>query len=165
MKTVNIKLSGLNPKMRPILVVNGETVQCKKNEFGSYDAVYQTDKEEAIIEVYRNLELTNRLWWLYAIISFLISVFGLLNPWYDRKCIDLQCKYIVRLKEKNDVNIKFYALSTQGKASEIETALECFEVKNEYFVNKTAKKRRRWYQIIKAVCLIALVVVMVVIIV
>lgn len=163
MKTVNIKLFGLNSKVRPTLIINGETVRCKRSQFGSYDAVYQTDKEEAIIEVYRNLELTNRFWWIYAIISFLISVFGLLNPGYDRKCVDFQCKYIVRLKENNDVNVKFYALSPQGKASEIETTLECFEVKNEYFVNKTAKKRRIWYQLIKAVSLIALVVAIVVI--
>ena len=86
--------------------------------------------------------MKSKLWWLYAILSFIVSVFGIFNPPYDRKCISMDCSFIVKLKDVNNINIKFNSLSSSGRAVEVETETSFEEIKNEYTVDKIAK--RRW---------------------
>lgn len=141
MKTVNLKLVGLNSKIIPNVTVDGQVVKCKKNEFGSYDASIQTDKEEIEIAFSRQLELQGKLWWLYAMISFIVSIFGIFEPFYDRKCLTMDCLFKVKLDEVNEIKIKLNPLSSNGKAVELETLNEFEEIKNEYKIDKTVKKR------------------------
>ena len=87
MKTVNLRFIGINSKVIPNIYVDGQVIKCKKNDFGSYEAALQTEKDEIQISFSRELELKGRLWWLYALISFIVSVFGIFEPPYDRKCM------------------------------------------------------------------------------
>ena len=115
MNTVNIKLTGVNSKFNPIVKIDDNVINLKKNSFGSFDATYETDKNEIEITIFRNLELKSRLWWLYALFSFIISIFGIFEPFYDKKNIDVDCKFVVKLKESNEIKINFNTLSNQGK--------------------------------------------------
>lgn len=142
MNSVKLKLVGINSKLIPNIFIDGQYVKCKKNEFGSYETDFQTEKDEIKIAFSRELELKSKLWWLYAILSFIVSVFGIFNPPYDRKCISMDCSFIVKLKDVNNINIKFNSLSSSGRAVEVETETSFEEIKNEYTVDKIAK--RRW---------------------
>lgn len=142
MNSVKLKLVGINSKLIPNIFIDDQYVKCKKNEFGSYETDFQTEKDEIKIDFSRELELKSKLWWLYAILSFIVSVFGIFNPPYDRKCISMDCSFIVKLKDVNNINIKFNSLSSSGKAVEVETETSFEEIKNEYTVDKIAK--RRW---------------------
>ena len=142
MNSVKLKLVGINPKIIPNIFIDDQYVKCKKNEFGSYETDLQTEKDEIKIAFSRELELKSKLWWLYAILSFIVSVFGIFNPPYDRKCISMDCSFIVKLKDVNNINIKFNSLSSSGRAVEVETETSFEEIKNEYTVDKIAK--RRW---------------------
>ena len=142
MNSVKLKLVGINSKLIPNIFIDDQYVKCKKNEFGSYETDFQTEKEEIKIAFSRELELKSKLWWLYAILSFIVSVFGIFNPPYDRKCISMDCSFIVKLKDVNNINIKFNSLSSSGRAVEVETETSFEEIKNEYTVDKIAK--RRW---------------------
>ncbi len=142
MNSVKLKLVGINSKLIPNIFIDDQYVKCKKNEFGSYETDFQTEKDEIKIAFSRELELKSKLWWLYALISFIVSVFGIFNPPYDRKCISMDCSFIVKLKDVNNINIKFNSLSSSGKAVEVETETSFEEIKNEYTVDKIAK--RRW---------------------
>lgn len=142
MNSVKLKLVGINSKLIPNIFIDDQYVKCKKNEFGSYETDFQTEKDEIKIAFSRELELKSKLWWLYAILSFIVSVFGIFNPPYDRKCISMDCSFIVKLKDVNNINIKFNSLSSSGRAVEIETETSFEEIKNEYTVDKIAK--RRW---------------------
>ena len=133
---------GVNSKLIPNIFIDDQYVKCKKNEFGSYETDFQTEKDEIKIAFSRELELKSKLWWLYAILSFIVSVFGIFNPPYDRKCISMDCSFIVKLKDVNNINIKFNSLSSSGRAVEVETETSFEEIKNEYTVDKIAK--RRW---------------------
>ena len=77
MNDVKIKLIGVSNKVKPIVMIDGQRVNYKKNEFEGYDLNYQTEKEEIEVEIYRYLELKGKLWWLYALISFIVSIFGI----------------------------------------------------------------------------------------
>lgn len=142
MNSVKLKLVGVNSKLIPNIFIDNQYVKCKKNEFGSYETDFQTEKDEIKIAFSRELELKSKLWWLYAILSFIVSVFGIFNPPYDRKCISMDCSFIVKLKDVNNINIKFNSLSSSGRAVEVETETSFEEIKNEYTVDKIAK--RRW---------------------
>lgn len=142
MNSVKLKLVGINSKLIPNIFIDDQYVKCKKNEFGSYETDLQTEKDEIKIDFSRELELKSKLWWLYAILSFIVSVFGIFNPPYDRKCISMDCSFIVKLKDVNNINIKFNSLSSSGRAVEVETETSFEEIKNEYTVDKIAK--RRW---------------------
>ena len=142
MNSVKLKLVGINSKLIPNIFIDDQYVKCKKNEFGSYETDFQTEKDEIKIAFSRELELKSKLWWLYAILSFIVSVFGIFNPPYDRKCISMDCSFIVKLKDVNNINIKFNSLSSSGRAVEVETETSFQEIKNEYTVDKIAK--RRW---------------------
>ena len=142
MNSVKLKLVGINSKLIPNIFIDDQYVKCKKNEFGSYETDFQTEKDEIKIAFSRELELKSKLWWLYAILSFIVSVFGIFNPPYDRKCISMDCSFIVKLKDVNNINIKFNSLSSSGRAVEVETETSFEEIKNEYTVDEIAK--RRW---------------------
>ena len=142
MNSVKLKLVRINSKLIPNIFIDDQYVKCKKNEFGSYETDFQTEKDEIKIAFSRELELKSKLWWLYAILSFIVSVFGIFNPPYDRKCISMDCSFIVKLKDVNNINIKFNSLSSSGRAVEVETETSFEEIKNEYTVDKIAK--RRW---------------------
>ena len=105
MNSVKLKLVGINSKLIPNIFIDDQYVKCKKNEFGSYETDFQTEKDEIKIAFSRELELKSKLWWLYAILSFIVSVFGIFNPPYDRKCISMDCSFIVKLKDVNNINI------------------------------------------------------------
>lgn len=142
MNTLKIKLTGVSPRIVPDIFVDGQYVKCRKNEYGSYEADVQTDKEEVKLAFSRELELKSKLWWLYALISFVIGVFGIFNPPYDKKCISADCVFNIKLKEQSEVKVKFNPLSAKGKAVALETENTFEEIKNEYYVDKAAK--RRW---------------------
>ena len=159
MKTINLKMSGLSSKLNPIVKIDDSVIKGKKNEFGSYEASYETEKDEVEISISRNLELNSKLWWLYSLISFIVSIFGIFEPPYDRKNIVVDCKFVVKLNDINEIKIKFNSMAKQGKAVEIETQNEFNEIKNEYYVDKKAKTKWRILIILKLVIWVAIIIV------
>lgn len=156
MRTVNLKFVGVNSKFIPNIYVDNEYVKCKKNEFGSYEATIQTEKDEIEVGFTRELELKSKLWWLYALLSFIVSIFGIFEPPYDRKCISMECLFKVKLNDENNIKVKFNTMTTSGKACEIETTNSFEEIKNEYNVDKVAKRRWILLLVIKIICWIGL---------
>lgn len=151
MKTVNFKLAGVNSKFIPNLFVDNEYVALKKNEFDSYEASIQTDKDEIEVVITRELELKSKFWWLYAIITFIVSIFGIFEPGYDRKCISVDCLFKFKLNDNNNIKIKFNTMNKSGKAVEIENINSCQEIKNQYIIDKTAKIRWTILLVVKLV--------------
>ena len=46
MNTVNFKLTGINSKSIPTLIVDNQVIKLFMNEFGSYEGMLETDKDE-----------------------------------------------------------------------------------------------------------------------
>ena len=158
MRNVKLKFVGINSNFRPVIKVDGQIIKAKKNEFNSYEADYNTDNDNVEISIERNLELNAKLWWLYVIISFIISIFGLFEPPYDKKCIVIDCKFNVKLNDTNEIKLKFNTMNSQGKAVEIETQNQVDEIKNEYYVDKKAKTKRNIITLIKILIWIVLII-------
>lgn len=161
MKTVNFKVVGINSKMIPNFKIDNEIIKFNKNEFDSYETTYETDKEEIELTVSRNLELASKFWWLYAFISFIVSVFGIFEPPYDKRNIVIDCKFKIKLNEFNEIKLTFNSLATNGKAVEINTLSEYSEIKNEFYVDKKLKIRWILLLVSKILIWIALIIVIV----
>ena len=46
MKSIYLKLVGINSKIIPNIIVDNQNIKCKKIKFDSYEAIIQTEKEE-----------------------------------------------------------------------------------------------------------------------
>ena len=158
MKSVNIKLLGLNASVTPVVKINGEDTPLTKNQFGGYEVNYQTEDEEIEVEISRRFELKAKLWWLFMIISYIVSILGIFEPIYDKKSIDIIGKYKFKLNENNEIKFRFNPLAKQGKAIELESQCELLELENRYQVDKKVKTRKTVYLIIKILVWIAVAV-------
>lgn len=157
MNTVNLRISGLQNASNVEVFVDGEAVAGKKNQFGSYEVRYQTEKQNVEIALRNNSELDGRFWWFFALISFLVSVFGIFNPRYA-KAQFLDCRFDVDLKENSDIRFTVNKVST-GRAVETQTNCNIREIVNQSFENKKVKRRRTLLTVIKILSWIALAVV------
>ena len=158
MKSVNIKLLGLNASVTPVVKINGEDTPLTKNQFGGYEVNYQTEDEEIEVQISRMFELKAKLWWLFMIISYIVSILGIFEPIYDKKSIDIIGKYRFKLNENNEIKFRFNPLAKQGKAIELESQCELLELENRYQVDKKVKTRKTVYLIIKILVWIAVAV-------
>ncbi|HIT43916.1 TPA: hypothetical protein IAA91_03675 [Candidatus Avacholeplasma faecigallinarum] len=116
MNTVNFKLTGINSKIIPTLIVDNQVIKLFMNEFGSYEGMLETDKDELEITLTSEHELNSNLWWLYSLIAFIVSVLGIFNPFYDRKCIAIDCSFKLHVNKNSNIKFKFNTLKKQQKA-------------------------------------------------
>lgn len=143
MKKVKIKLVGVcDSNVR--LKVNGCDARIKRNNFGSLEA--ETDVEDvAQIEIYKYNEIMGAYWLLACIFFFIISIFGILSPRYDRRCVAYDCKFTVKPKEDTEnVTLSFNTPKkdmTEGRAYDITSDCEVEEHSNRMYVDTVARRR------------------------
>lgn len=160
MNTLNLKITNIEKKTPLNIKIDGTEVKGKINNFGSYETTFSTDKSEIEVCVSRILELSGKLWLLYAIITYLVSVFGIFAPPYDRKCIIYNIDFKVKLNENTNVTISILPLKNDGKAGNFTTQGEILELKNEFSVDKKAKLKRNILLTIKLLSWVAIGVVL-----
>ena len=148
MNNVNLKITG-GVDLNPSIQIDNAPVKLKKNKYGSLEGCYQTDKSEIELVVCRYLELNSKLWLLMSLVFFFISLFGIFNPPYDKKCIQIDYSAKIKLKENNDLKIKISTQNVGDKAVEVESDTEVSEINNSFGVDAVAKKRLKIVRIIE----------------
>lgn len=156
MNNVNLKVTG-GIGLNPNVIIDNNPVKLKKNKYGSLDGNYQTENSEIELKVCRYLELSGKLWLLMSMVFFIISIFGIFNPPYDRKCIQIDYLCKIKLKETNDIKIKINTQNAGDKAIEVESDCEIEEITNAFQIDKVAKKRLVIVRIIEVALWVALV--------
>ncbi len=156
MNNVNLKVTG-GIGLNPNVIIDNNPVKLKKNKYGSLDGNYQTENGEIELKVCRYLELSGKLWLLMSMVFFIISIFGIFNPPYDRKCIQIDYLCKIKLKETNDIKIKINTQNAGDKAIEVESDCEIEEITNAFQIDKVAKKRLVIVRIIEVALWVALV--------
>ena len=99
MKEIRLKITGIPAASRPVLTIDGTPVRLKRKGYGFYDGCFRTEKEVAEIALSARPELSGRLWWLTALITFLLSVFGIFEPPYGKKCFAADLGMLLPLKD------------------------------------------------------------------
>lgn len=160
MKTLKVSLiSGLHSHL--CATIDNTPIKLKKNRNGTYEGVYTTEKDNVELCVYKYLEIKSKLWLLMSLLFFIVSLFGILSPRYDKRCIVLEYKVNLKLKDNTEVKLSANRFVNGGKAFEITTNAEHKELKNLIYVDNIAKKRLRILRVIEAIMWVVLVIVLI----
>lgn len=152
-----LKLTVANAVRDCRFYIDGKQIALERGANGVQTAVWNTEREEAEIEIYKISELNGRLWFLSAIFFFVISCFGIFNSRYDKRCISVRYKAIVRLGQNTDLRLEF------NRFAEGQPALSCFcdssaeERENCFFTDKQAKKRFKLLTVVEVFLWLALI--------
>lgn len=142
-------------------MLDGTPIKLKRNRSGLYEGLYTTEKDNIELSVYKYLEIKSKLWLLMSLVFFVVSLFGLISPRYDKRCIVLEYKVNIKLKENTEVKLSANRFVDKGRAFEITTDADAKEIKNIAYVDKLAKKRLRILRAIEVVLWIALIIVLI----
>ena len=142
MNTLNLKLVN-TANINPTIFVDDKQIKFKKNSFGSIIAQTQTDKNEVELSIYKFLELSSPLWWFWGIIYYIVGILGIFDVFYPKNCFAINCKIKVKLNSTNSkLDISFGSITGDKAIEYMPTDCEIEEIKNEFYLDKTAKKRR-----------------------
>ncbi len=161
MRTVNLKIQGGNSSIASSVFIDNKKVKFKKNQYAAYDAIYSTEKDEIEISISKHLELASRLWWLYALLSYLVSIFGIFNPPYSKESSMINCKLKVKLTDNNNILLKVNNSINNPKAVEVVTNNEFTEIHNQIYVDKKIKTRRTIIKLFTILSWIAMVIIVI----
>lgn len=154
-------MNEINFKMRigaisnPTVTVDGEAVKFEKSG-SDYVGNFKTDKDTVELEIFRYHEMSGKLWWLFSLLFFIVSVFGIFDMRLDRHGICIKYKSILHLKEKSEVSLSFNRPIDGKKAVECRCDCEAEQVDNAFYTDKTIKKRMKIMLAVKIVLWIAL---------
>lgn len=158
MKEIRFKITGLPAQSSPALTADGTPVRLKRKGYGLYEGCFLTEKETAEIALSARPELSGRLWWLTALTTFLLSVFGLFEPPYGKKCFAADLGMLLPLKENNEIEIAFRTPSENEKAADVFAPNGYTETENICFTDKKTKRRRRIVFAVKALFWLGIVI-------
>ncbi len=158
MRNIKIRIKG-NSSFKSRVTIDGNPVKLKKNEFGTYETVYSTDKDTINLAVTNYLELAHPLWLLMSLAFFIISVFGIFDTRYDRRCRVVDCNFNVKLTGKDEIILKYPANNKDGDAISIEYDGEVEEISNSIYVDKKVKSRYKIFTTIRIVVWIAIIII------
>ena len=164
MNKLNLKL--MNPQENQIFcTINDEIIKFKKDKSGHAVYEHQTEDQSVEIRVFKYLEVNSPLYFLWQILFFFVSIFGVFNKPLDKHCIVVEYKAKINLKEETNVKIKLNFLPQKKIGAVVESDTEIFEETNRVFVDKEAKKRKKKLLITQAflwvmlACLIAFLII------
>ena len=158
MNELTIKMSKKNMPNAAV-VVNGSEVKFKKGKDGLYESklpIEQSD-DTCTLEIFTFSEYGGKLWWLFSLLFFVISCFGIFDASYG-KCITLRYKTTLKLSENTQVMLRFNTMLEGKKAVELDTNVSSEEEVNGYFLDETLKKHRKIMKLVKALTWVAIVV-------
>ncbi len=156
MRQLNLRIFGVN-KFSPSVYIDGERINSKLNKHGNFEVTYQTEKEQVEVTVRKHLEIANKGWFLWSVIYFIFSLFGLFDVKFDKHCIVMDCKYRVTMAENTKLKLKVN-LNSKDKCitAECDTSVE--ELEYNCYVDKKAKKRIKVTKILRVFAGIALII-------
>jgi len=72
MKNLKIKITGIS-KQNHLIVIDDKEINVKKNSFGSYEQIVQTEKESVNIKIKTILEIKSNFWFITNLFFFIIA--------------------------------------------------------------------------------------------
>lgn len=156
MNELTIKLSNTK-HLSPTMIIDGKPVKFKKNKFGSLESTVMTEKNTVEFYIYSFLELSSPYWWLWNLLFWFISFFGLFDVPYSKNYTRINCKFTINLKENTKFEGNFLRTNSQ-KALEYTCDSEVIETTNNYFIDEKVKTRRKLTILLRVFGIIALVV-------
>ncbi|MBR1925679.1 MAG: hypothetical protein IJ837_02365 [Clostridia bacterium] len=137
-----LKLTIKSPPKNLCVEIDGEVFEPEKNDFSNYCYSVETEKETMKIVITRFLELETKFWWLWQILYFFVSLFGILDLKQENR--QLKILYSAEVELNGDNFIDLIINKSGDKAVNIlNTNAEIKETENKLEKSKTAIKRKK----------------------
>ena len=158
MKNLKIKITGIS-KQNHLIVIDDKEINVKKNSFGSYEQIVQTEKESVNIKIKTILEIKSNFWFITNLFFFIISLFGILDYRFPKKCLVISYEANIKVpNEQNEATISLLVQQPDKPCAEVKTECEVDEIKNICEQDRLALKRMKTLRITKGILWIALIV-------
>lgn len=136
-----------------------------KKENGDFVAEVDYSPEIELTFVYMH-EFRSKLWFLYMLFFYIISVFGLFAKLYEKSCIQLNTKVVLKPNSSNEV-YNFRIHKPKNPSNEIAVLFSnddhskniFYDGDTNFFVeDPVAKKRKKLYNLFAALSWIAIII-------
>ena len=146
MKRLNLKITN-NTSIDAYFLVDGAKPKFKKNEYGSYISVIETEKDEVEIKIYEWNEYKSSWWFLTSLLYFIISFFGIFDIRIDKRFRSVDCDFKIKLSsEENNLKLTYNGFKEDCAAILHDGNCEIEMISNKYYIDKKSKTR---YKIMK----------------
>jgi len=157
MSTVNLKFANFSNYL-PIIEVNGEEISYKKNQYGLIETHVESSNKPIEVKITKIFEVNGPLWFLYSMIFFVISIFGIFDNKAPKNFFSMTSTFYINPQDNCDVKFILQKRIKDAKAVEIESSnCEITEKDNQFIFDSNAKKRYKTLKIVKAFVWIALI--------
>ncbi|MCM1043802.1 MAG: hypothetical protein NC350_06355 [Corallococcus sp.] len=136
------------------VTVDGQSVRFVKNKFGNYEHNLKTEKNAVEITLKTRNELNDRFWFLWSMLFFLISCFGIFDVRYNKNCLSYDCKFIISLTGSSVT-----VAPQNGNEQRVAVVGDCAvaELSNNVFKDERLKKRFKILRLTKLLTWIVII--------
>lgn len=114
----------------------------KKDRFSNRIYTLFTEKKQISLKIYKYQDLNTKYWWLYEIMYFFLSIFGLFDIKGKQNYYVIKYEALIDLNEETNVDLAYDYKAGQA-FKQIKTNTELHEVQNQKQISKQAKKRSK----------------------
>ena len=146
MAKLELNITGYNDTLNSMLI------NSKKQKLGGLNqgirkCYFEGDKAEIVI--FKTHQYIGKFWWLWSIFFYLISIFGIFDSYYNKRCLVVDFRFNVNLDKDKTINLKIQNFEDGGKYAEIESVEEFEEISNIQYFDKDAQKKHKKMKKIK----------------
>lgn len=156
MNTLSLTVDKMNYGCR--VYANGSPVELKRTKEGLYRGLYSTESDVVELTVVKVSEFSGKLWFLWAMLFFVISCFGIFNAHYDGRYTTVNFRSEVRLNGQNNMRVEFNPFAEGQPAVRYGSDCQIENVVNLYGIDRQARKRRKLVTLTEVFLWLALII-------
>ena len=122
------------------VTVDGKYVKLKKVK-GKYFCNLETNQEKSEVIIYKSHEYTSKHWFLWNAFCFLISLFGLFDTSFNKKCLVQDVRFTISTMQDTRAVIRRQNFVDGGAMVNVETSAAIGMITNQQYYDKAAKKK------------------------
>ena len=158
-----LKLKIKAPLKNLCVEIDGQVFEPEKDESLNNCYAIETEKSTVSVVITRFLELETKLWWLWQILYFVVSLFGILDLKQEKKQLKVFYKAEIALNGENVVELSLNRRAEKA-VNVVSTNAEINEIENKLEKSQIAIKRKKILKISKIMAWIAILAIVILII-
>ncbi len=156
MKKLKLEFNNLGKDY--IIQIDGkvENLKKQKGKRGKQIVEIETDKDAVNLSIKRIVPIGAKKWFWWQVLFYFVSVFGILDRNYNKKCYVIDYASTITLQEDINIKVLIHNSLKVEKVVELKTEATVEEHVNQIKVDKIAKKRLKGYTAVKIISWILL---------
>lgn len=131
------------------MTINGKEQKIKKNKDGTRTCIADIDTKEAEVVISKGHYYSDKLWWLWNSLYFIISLFGIFDIKLNSRFLVNNTKFKVGINGDTKVVLRVRDFEDGGKFLDIESEAKIEETANTYYYDKEASIKHKKMKKIK----------------